>query len=59
MLRSIKILLILNVPTPPTDWQIYKYVLENRPFAFNAIYDENMRMTKMWEDFEGVLVVDN
>lgn len=49
---------LLNVPTPPTDWQVYKYVLENRPFAFNAIYDENLNMTAMWEDFEGILVID-
>jgi 8-oxo-dGTP diphosphatase len=48
---------ILNVPTPPSDWQIYKYILENRPFAFNAIYNENMEMTAMWEEFEGIRVV--
>ena len=46
---------LLNVPTPPTDWQIYKYVLQGKPFAFNAIYNENMEMTEMWEDFEGKL----
>jgi 8-oxo-dGTP diphosphatase len=46
---------LLNVPTPPTDWQIYKYVLDGKPFAFNAIYNENMEMVEMWEDFEGRL----
>lgn len=49
---------ILNVPTPPTDWQVYKYVLAKQPFALNAVYDENMEMIKMWEDFEGKLVFD-
>ncbi len=49
---------VLNVPTPPTDWQIYNYVLKNQPFAFNAIYNENMEMITMWEDFEGKIVFE-
>jgi 8-oxo-dGTP diphosphatase len=47
---------LLNIPTPPTDWQIYKYVLEGKSFAFNAIYNENMEMVELWEDFEGKII---
>jgi 8-oxo-dGTP diphosphatase len=49
---------ILNIPTPPTDWQIYNYVLKNKPFAFNATYNENMKMTKLVEDFENISLMD-
>lgn len=48
---------LLNVPTPPTDWQIYKYVLAKKPFAFNAIYNKNMEMTEMREEFENYMVI--
>lgn len=45
---------ILNVPTPPTDWQIYNYVLQEKPFAINAVYDTNMKMVSLREDFENL-----
>lgn len=48
---------ILNVPTPPTDWYIYKYVIEKKPFMFNALYDADMNLVKMEEEFERVSVV--
>lgn len=47
---------LLKVPTPPTDWWIYKYILANKPFVFNADYDKDLNMLTMWEDIEGVQV---
>lgn len=46
---------ILRVPTPPTDWQIYRYVLAGKSFAFDAIFDENLRMTRFEEELEGIV----
>ena len=45
---------ILEVPTPPSDWQVYKYVVENRPFAFSARYDKDMKMVELIEEFENI-----
>ncbi len=45
---------ILKVPTPTTDWYIYKYILENKPFAFSAMFDENIQMLNMSEELEGI-----
>ena len=47
---------ILKVPTPPTDWWIYNYIINNKPFVFEAIYDENLKMTKMSEELSGEVV---
>lgn len=48
---------LLKVPTPPTDWWIYKYILEEKPFAFSAEFDEDLNMLEMMEDIENVKVV--
>ena len=48
---------LLNVPTPPTDFAIYQYLLENKPFAFSADYDEDMNMIKLIEEIEGKVLV--
>jgi len=47
---------ILNVPTPMTDWYIYKYILENKPFAFSAMFDEKIQMYRMTEELDGIEV---
>ena len=47
---------LLKVPTPPTDWQIYQYLLFNKPFVFNAIYDDQMNLVKMIEEIDGIEV---
>lgn len=47
---------LTNIPTPTTDWYIYKYILKNQPFAFSAIYDENQKLIEIKEDLEGELV---
>lgn len=35
---------ILQIPTPKTDWFIYKYIQEQKKFIFNAEYDEEMNI---------------
>ncbi len=47
---------LLTVPTPETDWHIYRYVLENKPFMFNADYDEHLTLRAMTEEIEGNVV---
>ncbi len=47
---------VLNVPTPTSDWYIYKYILEGKPFCFNADYDADTNLLLMIEDIEGSLV---
>ena len=34
----------------------YKYILENKPFAFNALFDEKIRLLTMTEEIEDKLV---
>jgi 8-oxo-dGTP diphosphatase len=46
-----------QLPTPPTDWHIYQYLMQGKPFAFNAIYNEEMELIRMKEEIEGKWVV--
>ena len=48
---------ILNIPTPKTDWHIYKYILELKPFAFSAEYDKELRLLSMVEEIENVKII--
>ena len=43
---------LLQVPTPKTDWHIYDYIAQQKPFAFNAAYDQHMALTTMHEDIQ-------
>jgi len=45
-----------KLPTPPTDWQIYQYVLNERPFALDAQYDGQLRLLEMREEISGKIV---
>lgn len=47
---------IPGIPTPPTDWQIYHYLLQGQPFALDAVYDENLTMLEMREEISGEVV---
>lgn len=47
---------LLKVPTPPTDWWIYKYILDGIPFNFSATFDSDLRMLEMVDDIAGVKV---
>lgn len=49
--------MLLELPTPPTDWHIYQFVLENKPFALNAIYNENLQLIRMQEEISGQWLV--
>lgn len=40
---------VLDVPAPKTDWFIYKFILEERPFAIMADYDEQLHLLSMTE----------
>jgi 8-oxo-dGTP diphosphatase len=44
---------IPDLPTPPTDWQIYQYVLKSQPFALDAQYDEHLQLVEMREEISG------
>ncbi|GAA4833136.1 8-oxo-dGTP diphosphatase [Algivirga pacifica] len=44
---------LLNIPTPITDWYIYKYLMEEKMFAFDAVYDEQLQLLTMREELEG------
>ena len=48
---------VLDLPTPPTDWHIYEYLLRGQPFAFNAIYNEKLELLSMVEEIEGKRVI--
>lgn len=47
---------LLKVPTPPTDWWIYKYILKGKPFAFSAEYDKDLNMLEMIEEIGGLKI---
>lgn len=47
---------VLGVPTPATDWFIYKYLLQQKKFAFNAVYDAQLQMINMQDDLTGEMV---
>lgn len=41
---------ILDLPTPTTDWYIYKFIRENKPFMFNALYDKDLNLLKLEDE---------
>ncbi len=45
---------LTTIPTPPTDLQIYKYIVNGQPFALNAIFDEHLNLLRMTEQISGV-----
>ena len=48
---------VLNIPTPQTDWYIYKYVLENKPFMLHADYDSALNILTMEEEIEALKLI--
>jgi 8-oxo-dGTP diphosphatase len=48
---------LLHLPTPPTDWYIYKYLLKMKPFAFSAEYDEKLKIVSMTEEIENKVII--
>jgi 8-oxo-dGTP diphosphatase len=49
---------LTNIPTPTTDWYIYKYIFKNQEFAFHATFDENQKLIEMKEVLEDKLVYE-
>lgn len=47
---------ILELPTPTTDWHIYKYVMENKLFMFNAVYDENLDLQLLEDEMSNIVL---
>ena len=45
-----------TVPTPPTDYFIYDYLMTGRPFHFEATYDEDLRLRSLREELGGVVL---
>jgi 8-oxo-dGTP diphosphatase len=43
---------VFTIPTPATDRHVYIYITQNKPFVFNAIYNEQMVLTRMTEEIE-------
>lgn len=39
-----------EIPTPPTDRQIYQFIMQKRPFALNAVYNAELELMTMVEE---------
>ena len=48
---------LLTVPRPKTDWYIYKYILDKKPFAVSAEYDDKLNILSMSEEIENKVVI--
>lgn len=46
-----------TLPTPPTDWHIYQFLEAERPFALNAVYDEQLQLIYLQEEISGEVLV--
>lgn len=47
-----------EIPTPPTDWHIYQFLVQGRPFALNARYNADLQLLHMTEEITGEVLVD-
>ena len=45
-----------DIPTPPTDLQIYLYLRNQVPFTLDAIYDDKLNLVEMTEEISGLLL---
>ena len=45
---------ILKVPTPPTDWHIYNYLLQGKKFIMTADFDKQLNLLSMQEELAGI-----
>jgi 8-oxo-dGTP diphosphatase len=43
---------LLKVPTPATDWHIYKYITDRKNFMFNVEYDDQLNIVSIKEEIE-------
>jgi len=45
-----------DIPTPPTDAFIYRFVLEERPFVMDARFDDPLEMTSLVDEITGEML---
>ncbi|MDR0266159.1 MAG: NUDIX domain-containing protein [Sphingobacterium sp.] len=45
-----------SISTPVTDLYIYDYVAKGEFFAFNAVYDSDLNLTGLWEQFSNTKI---
>lgn len=57
ILEWIPFLKVPEVSTPKTDWHIYQFIMKNRVFAINAIYDKEMELISMVEEIQNEQLV--
>lgn len=48
---------LLDIPTPKTDWHIYRMILDGKKFVLNAEFNENLELIRMYEELEGLQLV--
>ena len=46
-----------KIPTPETDRFIYNYISKNKKFAFNTVYNKDLKLISMIEEFENIKLV--
>ena len=49
---------IPNIPTPPTDWQIYQYLMQEQNFTIDAVYNAELELLEMREEISGQVVFE-
>ncbi len=47
---------IPSIPTPPTDWHIYDYLLKGQKFVLSADFDAELRLLHMREELENKIL---
>ncbi|PRB82359.1 NUDIX hydrolase [Chryseobacterium culicis] len=47
---------LADIPTPLTDLYIYDYVSKGEVFAFNAIYDSELNLISLWEQYSNTQI---
>ena len=45
-----------SIPTPLTDHHIYKFILENRKFIINVLYDKELKLLEMVEEISNTKI---
>jgi 8-oxo-dGTP diphosphatase len=48
---------IKNYFLPETDPWVYEYIDEKKPFMFNAIFDESLKLVSMIEEIENIKII--
>lgn len=49
---------IFNISTPEIDKEMYKYIIDNKKFIFNDIYNSNMKLIYAKEEISGETIIN-